>query len=60
MADAGWHPEAIGRLTLAQLACLGSERPPGARPAAASLDEALARLDEIAAEESAWSSSPEE
>ena len=53
MREIPWAtPEALGRLTIPQLACLGSEKPPGNTSGSAeAFQEYLRRR---AAEEAAW------
>lgn len=54
MTELHWPPDVVGRLTVAQLACIGSDRPPGDAGPARSFDQMAARLAAQAAEDAAW------
>ncbi len=55
MTELQWPPEVVGRLTIAQIACLASERPPGEPGGRAkSYDEMAAAIARAEAEEAAW------
>jgi hypothetical protein len=57
MTELQWPPDRLGRLTVPQLACLGSPRPPGGGGPKTTWDEMKAALDAMAAEAAAWSRS---
>lgn len=56
MTELGWPPERIGGLTIAQLACLGSDHAPAEPGGKRSEADVMMALEEQRAAEAAWRS----
>lgn len=57
MKEGRFKPWELSRFTIPMLMCLGNENPPGVRKME-SLDKMLAYIEELKAEEAAWSVDP--